>query len=178
MRIKVGLFRHVSDHALKAGEIVINAATSVKNLTFGRFDQACEHLDSCALAGAIRSEITEDFARPDRKADSVNRRYVAVMLGEIAGFEHGLLPRCIRHRDVRICSAEILQSRDSFVHEQEIERHANQQQSVHCEYDGSCEQRHYPAGHKIAEWHTAAKGAVVDTHHASAHFISCDELHQ
>src|SRR5262249_25538855 len=101
MRIKVGLFRHVSDHALKAGEIVINAATSVKNLTFGRFDQACEHLDSCALAGAIRSEITEDFARPDRKADSVNRRYVAVMLGEIAGFEHGLLPAAF---DTAMCA--------------------------------------------------------------------------
>jgi hypothetical protein len=38
MRIKVSLFRDISDQALKAGEIVVDVSTLIKNLTFRRLN--------------------------------------------------------------------------------------------------------------------------------------------
>src|SRR5690242_12287152 len=93
MRVQVSLFGDVSNHALKAGKILVDAPASIKNLSVRRLDQASEHLYRSALSRAIRTEISKDLSRSDGEANLADRSDVAVVLGEIARFEHVSLLR-------------------------------------------------------------------------------------
>src|SRR4051812_38396564 len=105
MRIEVSLFRYISDHALKAGEIVIDALTFVQDLSIRGLDQASQHLDRSALAGAIGPKISKDFARRDKEANLANCRNVIVVLGQTAGLEHALfLPTAFDTAKLRFVS--------------------------------------------------------------------------
>src|SRR5215469_8754185 len=86
------LFGDISDHALKAGQIVVDAVTLIENLAFRRLDQAGQHFDGRALSGAVGTQISENLAGCDGEADLMDSRDVAVMLGETAGFEHVHVP--------------------------------------------------------------------------------------
>lgn len=82
MRIEVRLFGHISDAALEGGEIVVYASSLIKDLAGGGIDHAGEHLHGRALPGSVRSEISENFAGLNCKADVTHGGCVVVVFRE------------------------------------------------------------------------------------------------
>jgi hypothetical protein len=58
----------------------------------GRIDEVQEQIDRRRLAGAVRPEQTEDFARRNRQVETVERDMTAVFLPQCDGFEHASPP--------------------------------------------------------------------------------------
>src|SRR5262249_25971250 len=71
-----------------------------------------------------------------------------------------------------------LQRRYSAMYRQKIQRDHRQQPTVHREHWRDGKTLHQPSRQQIAHRHSAAEGEVVDAHHASAHLVRRDELHQ
>jgi hypothetical protein len=55
-----------------------------------RLEQADDDVDGGALAGAVGTEIADDLAALQLKADPVEREQAAVPLGEPSRLEHGV----------------------------------------------------------------------------------------
>ncbi len=70
------------------------------------------------------------------------------------------------------------ESGDPPLHREEIHCYRHQDESIHGEHEGGRKQWDEPAGQQVSHGHAAAEGKVVDAHHAAAHFVGGDELHQ
>jgi hypothetical protein len=86
--IEVGLLGDVAQAALKGFEIVPDVLAMEEDASAGGFEEAGEHLDSGAFAGAVGAEVAQDLARVDGEADGIDGRGSDEGLGEIEGFEH------------------------------------------------------------------------------------------
>jgi hypothetical protein len=86
--IEVGLLGDVAEAALEALQVAADILAVEEDASAGRLEQAGEHLDGGALAGAVGAEIAQDLARADGEADRVHGGGTDEGLGEIKGFEH------------------------------------------------------------------------------------------
>ena len=89
MCVEVWFLRNIAETPFEGAQIVADVLPIEQNLAGRRLQQAGEHLDRGALAGAIGSDITQNFAAPDLKADVRDGGNSPVVLGQAANFKHG-----------------------------------------------------------------------------------------
>ena len=86
--IDVGFFGDVAEAAFVGDPVILDVAAVEEDFSGGGFDEAGEHVDCGAFAGAVGSEIAENFAGADGKTDFGDRPDPGVDLGQETGFEH------------------------------------------------------------------------------------------
>ena len=93
MRVEVSLLGHVADAPLERGEILVHASSAVEDLAIRRLDEPGQHFDRGAFSGSVGTQVPEDFARLNGKADLADGCGVAVILRQRPGFQHFMTPR-------------------------------------------------------------------------------------
>jgi hypothetical protein len=71
-----------------ANQVLLDIFAVEKNLSVGWFQQADEHFDGGAFAGAVGSEVTENLSRLKAEVDALHSEHRAVILRESSRFEH------------------------------------------------------------------------------------------
>ena len=87
--IEVRFLGDVAEAALEALEVAADVLAVEEDASAGGFEQAGEHLDGGAFAGAVGAEIAQDLAGADGEADAIHGGRSDEGLAEIESFEHG-----------------------------------------------------------------------------------------
>ena len=85
-------FEQRADLAERERQVTVGAAGDLDRAVVGRV-QAQDQAHGGGLAGPVRPEEAGDDARADVEAQLVDRRYLAVALGQAVGLDHGSPPR-------------------------------------------------------------------------------------
>ena len=89
MRIELRLLGYVTQPLAVLDRVPFDSLPMKENLAFGRLDQPHNHFQRGRFPGAVRPEISRDFAGPGHEADILNRDGAGVAFGNMAQFEHG-----------------------------------------------------------------------------------------
>src|SRR5262249_55908778 len=97
-KAQVGHYRHVGvewrglgqvpDPAANLGRLLEDVEATHANGAGGGGEKAGDHSQRGGLAGAVRSEESEDLSRGRREGDVLDRREVAVPFAQVRDFDH------------------------------------------------------------------------------------------
>ena len=100
VRVEEGLLRHVAHLALVFDRVFVDGHPIQRDVALARLEQAHDQVDRCALARAVRSEVSDDFTGRHVKVDALECQHPAVALGQVCCLQHVVLDTSPRRRFV------------------------------------------------------------------------------
>ena len=86
--IQIGFLGHIAEAFAIRDEIFADVLAVVDDLAVGGLEEAREHFDRGAFAGAVGAEVAQHLSGFERKGDVPNGQDGAVEFGESSGLEH------------------------------------------------------------------------------------------